>query len=210
MTGFGVCQACAASLDAGLIDGHASQGSPIGCCVQCKSFACRFHGERESHTQVFRCVECLPAFVLFGAVAHSGSTNELARIINGRQPAWINPGSWHIDSPQSFIEEHDLVRAETAETFKVFYRQCQFDLDRPELQRSGWEKIVRDLKRIQFRLDSTPQRDLLRMSSAYLAFIYSHAVEDAVLPLDMQVLRNAILPLPEDNYRVGTNNVLVM
>lgn len=193
MIGFGTCQACADSQDAGLRKWRGDIRNSAGCCVQCHSFACRFHGERESKTLQFRCVECLPSFVLYSAVLHSGAETELAKEIVARQPAWsIGRNAWNIARPKSFLELHDLVRNRTNETLSEFYEHGDFNLDRPELQRHGWEKAVRDLRRMQIRLDPTPQHHLLKLAASYIAFLYPDERQDS-LPLDMQVLRSAVL-----------------
>jgi hypothetical protein len=193
MLEFGICQACAASVAAGLRKRRGDIRKSAGCCVQCHSFACGFHGERELHTQQFRCVECLPSFVLYSAVLHSGAQTQVAKEILARQPAWsVGRNAWRIDNPESFLELHDLVRDGTNETLSEFYDQCCFDLDQPELQHQEWATAVRDLRRMQFRLDPTPQHDLLKLAASYLAFIYSQQTQNS-LPLDMQVLWSAML-----------------
>lgn len=192
MTGFAICHACTGSLGAHLRRGQGRRKSPVGCCGQCQSFACGLHGERERDNQQFRCVECLPAVLLFSAVAYSGSENELAKTIIERQPACSRArDGWRIKHPESFLEHHDLIKDQTGEALSDFHLLSGLDLDRPELQRPGWEKIVRDLLRIQFRLDSTPQRDLLRLAAGYIWFMYPETAP-AVLPDEMQVLRSAV------------------
>ena len=210
MTGFAICQACAGSLNVHLVRGLGSHRNPAGCCAQCQSFACPRHGERDPATQQFRCVECLPTSLLYSAAAHSGAENELAKAIMARQPAWaLGRNAWQVESPELFLEQHDLVRDRTSEILSEFYLQSSFDLDRFGAQRPGWEKIVRDLRRIQLRLAPTPQRDLLKLAGAYITFIYpNHGGERVALPTDMQVLRSALLPLPADNYIESLNDVL--
>lgn len=192
MDGFAICQACVGSLAAHLPIAPQTPRNPAGCCVRCQSFACRLHGERESRSQQFRCVECLPAALLYNAVAFSGSESELAKAILARQR---NGGqyAYEICGPGLFLEEHELVREQSGEVLSDFYKRAEFSLDRAELDQPQWEKTVRDLRRIQFRLDSTGQRDLLKLAASYIAFLYpieSHAA----LPQEMQVLRRSLTP----------------
>ncbi len=191
MDGFAICQSCAGFLAAHLPVARDTRRNPAGCCVRCQSFACRFHGKRESRSQQFRCVECLPAALLYSAVAYSGSENELAKAIIARQRGG-GQNAFEICDPKSFLEEHELVREQTGKTLSEFYQRSEFNLYRVELDQPGWEKTVRDLRRIQFRLESTRQRDLLKLAASYIAFMYP-LESQAALPQDMQVLRSSLL-----------------
>jgi hypothetical protein len=191
MDGFVMCQACMGPVAAHLLVAEGTRRNPSGCCVRCQSFACRFHGERESSSQQFRCVECLPASLLYSAVACSGSENELAKAIIARQRG-SGQNAFDLSGPKSFLEEHELVREQTGELLSGFYQRSEFDLNRPELDQPGWEKMVRDLRRIQFRLESTRQRDLLKLAAAYIAFLYPPEGQ-AALPQEMQVLRSSLV-----------------
>ena len=193
MDGFAICQACAGSLAAHLPLPPETPRTPTGCCVSCQSFACLFHGERESRSQQFRCVECLPSSLLHCAVVYSGSENELAKNILARQRnGWVY--ALELDDPGLFLEGHELAREQTGELLSEFYRRAEFSLDRTGLNQPGWEKTVRDLRRIQFRLDCTRQRDLLKLAASYIAFMYP-LESDASLPQEMQVLRRCLPPI---------------
>lgn len=194
MDGFAICQSCAGSLAAHLpVPGYARQ-RPAGCCVLCQSFACLRHGQRERGSQQFRCIECIPAVLLYNAVAGSGSENELAKAIIARRQ---NEGraAFEIRDPNSFLEEHELVREQSRETLSAFHHRSEFDLFRAELVQPGLEKAVRDLRRMQFRLESTPQRDILKVAASYLAFMYPIECQTA-LPADMEVLRRSFFSSP--------------
>lgn len=189
MDSFAICQSCARSLAAHLpVPGYARQ-RPAGCCVLCQSFACLRHGQRERGSQQFRCIECIPAVLLYNAVACSGSENELAKAIIARRQNERRP-TVEISDPNSFLEEHKLVREESGETLSEFHNGLEFDLFRAELVQPGLEKAVRDLRRIQFRLESTQQRDLLKVAASYLAFMYPIDCQND-LPADMEVLRRS-------------------
>jgi len=190
MDGFAICQACAGLLAARLPIAQETGRGPAGCCVRCQSFACRLHGERESRSQQFRCVECLPASLLYSAVACSGSENELAKAVLARQRGGQN--AFEACDPKSFLEEHELVREQTGEVLSEFYHRSEFNLYRAELDQPGWEKTVRDLRRIQFRLESTRHCDLLKLAAAYIAFMYPLEGRIA-LPQEMQVLRSSLV-----------------
>ncbi len=80
------------------------------------SHASAMDSGKKDHKQ-FRCIECIPAVLLYNAVACSGSGSELAKAIiarrrNERQPAF------EIRDPNSFLEEHELVREESGETLE--------------------------------------------------------------------------------------------
>src|SRR6202000_1421472 len=153
---------------------------------------------------------CLPAILLFSAVAHSGSENELAKAIMERQPACSRArDGWRIRHPESFVENHDLIKDQTGEALSDFHLLSALDLDKPELQKPGWIKIVRDLQRIQFRLESTPQRDLLKIAASYIWFMYPEENSVAALSDEMQVLRSALIPLGDRSFDVNLDNMLV-
>jgi len=210
MTTFAICQACAGQVEVHLLRREGQTGNPAGCCVQCQSFACRSHGKREAGTQQFRCIECLPGFLLYSAVAHSGSENELAKRVAERSPAWfLARHAWRIEDPEAFLQLHDLVRVPTGETLSSCYERSAFDLDQVVPQEPKWELTLRDLRRIQFRLDSTPQRDLLKLAAAYTGFLYPAENANHDLPEELQALRGAILPLAHPRYGGLVNGVLV-
>lgn len=194
MSDSATCHACAAGIPVRLRHNHGSGAGPAGCCAQCQSFACALHGQRDSSTQQFRCIECLPAFLMHSAIRHSNSDNELAKTILDRSPG--TPRAWHIENAGAFLAQHDLICDRTATTLSEVYQCSTFDLGVPGLNRLQWEKALRDLRRIQFRLDSTPQKDLLKLAAAFLAFLYRRESGEvrADLPRDMQALIGAFAP----------------
>ncbi|HEX7288912.1 MAG TPA: hypothetical protein VF532_22195 [Candidatus Angelobacter sp.] len=153
----------------------------------------------------------MPGFLLYSAVAHSGSENELAKRIVERQPAWfLARHAWRIEDPRTFLQEHDLVRDPAEETLSSFYEQSAFDLDQQVgLRDPEWEMTLRDLRRIQFRLDSTPQHDLLKLAAATTGFIYPRENGNVDLPQELQVLRGVLSPLAQPGYSERVNGVLV-
>lgn len=188
------CQACNSLVPVRLKQSNGSRGTALGCCAQCQSFTCGFHGVRDRISQQFRCVECFPSLLLINAAIQSGSENESAKVIMYRQPA---AASWLRLSriePELFLRDHDLVSEQTRQLLSDFFHDASFDIRQTETGVPGWDKTIRDLQRIQLRLEGGSQSHMLKLAAAYTAFVYpvSRDLACSLLPREMQILRDAI------------------
>jgi hypothetical protein len=188
------CQACNSLVPVRLKQSSASRGTALGCCAQCQSFTCGFHGVRDRISQQFRCVECFPSLLLINAAIQSGSENESAKAIMYRQPA---AASWLRLSriePELFLRDHDLVSEQTRQLLSDFFHDASFNICQAETGVPGWDKTIRDLQRIQLSLEGGSQSHVLKLAAAYTAFVYpvSRDLACSLLPREMQILRNAI------------------
>src|SRR5437763_3488308 len=103
------CQACISSVPVRLKHSSGGRGTALGCCAQCHSFTCGFHGMRNRTSHQFRCIECFPNLLLVNAAIQSGSENESAKAIMERQPAIASGLRLYRIDPEIFLQDHDLV-----------------------------------------------------------------------------------------------------
>ena len=110
------CLACLLSIKklSGAVGGA---NEPVGCCSNCSSLICDYHGHRDPHAAEFMCVICDATIAAASAVSHANASSVAAqRIVAMYSGSVMAPSRWRFESAEDFSRRRPRYGAEFVNT----------------------------------------------------------------------------------------------